>query len=104
MLCAVKHDAVVEQERKQKEREDEAARQEAERIAKTPIDAAGQDTAIAAAADGAADAAVPEEPAGDHITSMEPALTGELSSSLLARPLPACMQPPLCALFSSPQH
>lgn len=75
LVRAVKHDAVVEQERRQKEREDEAARREAERIAKTPINTAGQDAAVNVA-DSTADVVAPEEPAADHITSTEPAVSG----------------------------
>lgn len=73
---------MLEQERRQREKEEAAAREEAERLAQTPVHTPGDDGATDAAAI-VPDVTAPEEPAADHITTTEvPIIGGPLLSSL----------------------
>ncbi|CAL8469590.1 g9131 [Coccomyxa elongata] len=75
----VKHDAVLEQERRQKEKEEAVARKEAERLAQTPVHTPGDDGTTSAAAI-VPDVTAPEEPAADHVTTTEAPNTGSESA------------------------
>lgn len=91
---------MLEQERRQREKEEAVARKEAERLAQTPVHTPGDDGATNAAAI-VPDVTAPEEPAADHITTTEAPITGEPLLNSLNSTVPPCSSLYLCMAWTS---